>query len=118
MGETRLCDTYKGIFIFILCYLEPLQIPVRLRHDWDIFGKVAPHHSPGFILPAEVLGTITFILFVQGAEHIAASIVIIFTVNTIKRRLKSWLFGQVDTMKNMTLLAIILFLSEYPINHQ
>ena len=29
--------------IFILCYLEPHQIAARLRHDWDIFEKVAQH---------------------------------------------------------------------------
>ena len=36
----------------------------QLWHNWDIFYKDARHHSPGFIVPAEALGTITFILFV------------------------------------------------------
>ena len=68
VGETRHCDTYKGIFTFILCYLEPLHIMVRLWRDWDIFDKVARHHRTGFIVPAEVLKTIKFTLFVKGPE--------------------------------------------------
>ena len=68
VGETRNHYTYEGNFIFILCCLEPLQIAVQLWRDWDIFDKVAQHHSPGFIVPSEPLGTITFTLFVRRTD--------------------------------------------------
>ena len=64
--------------IFTLCYLEPLHIMAQLWHDWDTFDKVAWHHSTGFIMPSEALGTITFTLFVQRAGPIAASFCVIF----------------------------------------
>ena len=51
VGETK-HDTYEGIFVEIVCYLEPLQTTARLWHDWDIFDKVAQHHNSGFIVPA------------------------------------------------------------------
>ena len=35
---------------------------VQLWCDWAVLGKVARHHSPGFIVLAEALGTITFML--------------------------------------------------------
>ena len=56
------------IFIFILGYLEPLQIAVQLWHDWGIFDKVAWHHSPEFIVSCEDFGTIKFTLFVWGPD--------------------------------------------------
>ena len=70
MCETIHYHTYKAIFIFILCCLEPFQIVVQLWCDWDILGKVAQHHSPGLIVPSEALGTIIliFILFFWGLE--------------------------------------------------
>ena len=51
-------------FIFILCYLDPLQIVAQLWRDLDIFYKVAQHHSPCFSVQSEALGTIKFTLFV------------------------------------------------------
>ena len=40
--------------------------PFKLWCDWDVWGKVAQYYSPCFIVTAEALGTITFILFVRG----------------------------------------------------
>ena len=59
---------YVGIFIFILCYLQPVQIVAWLWRDWDMFDKVAKHHSRGFVVLSVSLGTTTFILSVQGPD--------------------------------------------------
>ena len=42
-----------------------LPIAAQLWHDWDIFDKVAWHHSPGFMLPSDALETIKFTVFVR-----------------------------------------------------
>ena len=55
MCEAKHHYTYKGILIFILCYLKTLQILGQLWHDWDIFYKVGQHHSPDFVVPSEAL---------------------------------------------------------------
>ena len=68
VDETRHRDTYEDIFIFMFCYLEPIQIAVQLWHDWNIFDKVAQHHISGFIMLPEVLRTIKLTLFVRGPE--------------------------------------------------
>ena len=68
VGEIRCHGTYDGVIILILCYLEPLQITARLWHDWDIFDKVAQHHSAGFTVPSEALETSKFTLFVQEPD--------------------------------------------------
>ena len=58
--------TYEGIFI--LCYLETIQVVARLLRDWDTFDKVTQHHNPGFIVPSEAPGTLKFTLFVLGPD--------------------------------------------------
>ena len=60
-GETKHDDTHEGTLMFHC--LERLQYVPRIRDDWEVFGKVAWHHTSGFIVPASSSGTITFTLF-------------------------------------------------------
>ena len=66
--EAKHHNTYRSIFIFIFCYLQPVQILGQLWCDREIFDKVGQHHSPDFVVPSEALGTIQFTLYVQELD--------------------------------------------------
>ena len=45
----------------------------QLWRNWDIFGKVVWHHSPGFNVPSEALETTKFTFVCPMARPIEAS---------------------------------------------
>ena len=55
--ETRHRDTYKPIYIFILCYLNPF----KSWHDYAMIGTIFVITSQALFSPSEALGRIRFV---------------------------------------------------------
>ena len=60
--------THTKVFLCLFCVTYNPFKSVQLWRNYDMFDKVAQHHSPGFIMSAQALRTITVILFFNGLD--------------------------------------------------